>query len=119
MESNTYSNAIKRAREILGSYPAIGRVCGRGLTGEAVRQWYLQGHPPRTEYTGETSYAEAISKATEGKVTVAELRPMLGGLVEQHEKTKIPGASSMGPARPREAQTRADPSPPWYSGQSS
>ena len=62
-----YREAIEAARQALGSYAAIGRVCG-GLSGEAVRRWSVLGYPPRTEYTGETDYASAISRATHGAV---------------------------------------------------
>jgi hypothetical protein len=71
---NTYSTNLNKARDILGSYDAIGKVCG-GLSGKAVMKWRNNGRPPRTEYTGETKYAEKIAEATGYKVKVADLLP--------------------------------------------
>ena len=68
-----YREALETARQTLGSYAAIGRVCG-GLSGEAVRRWSVLGYPPRTEYSGETDYASAISRATGGAVKREALR---------------------------------------------
>ena len=69
-----YREALESARQILGSYASVGRVCG-GISGQAVRKWSLLGYPPRTEYTGETDYASAISRATGGAVKRQALRP--------------------------------------------
>lgn len=71
-----YREALESARRILGSYAALGRVCG-GITRQAISKWLALGYPPRTEYTGETDYASAISRATGGRVTEAQLRPRL------------------------------------------
>lgn len=69
-----YTEALESARRILGSYATIGRICG-GLSGESVRKWAERGRPPRTEYSGETDYASAISRATRGEVPRQDLRP--------------------------------------------
>jgi hypothetical protein len=69
-----YLEALESAKQIIGSFRSIGRVCG-GISGEAVRRWAMRGCPPRTEYTGETDYATAISLATGGAVKPEELRP--------------------------------------------
>lgn len=69
-----YAEALESARQILGSYATIGRICG-GLSGESVRKWSVRGYPPRTEYSGETDYASAISRATRGEVPRKDLRP--------------------------------------------
>ena len=71
---NIYVRQLEKAKQILGSYEAIGQACG-GLTGKAVMKWKKNGKPPRTEYTGETNYAEQIEKATNGQVTKEQLRP--------------------------------------------
>jgi hypothetical protein len=71
---NTYSSKIIEAKDILGSYEAVGKVCG-GLSGKAVIKWRNKGRPPRTEYSGETSYAVLIEKATNGKVARESLLP--------------------------------------------
>jgi Uncharacterized protein conserved in bacteria, prophage-related len=65
--------SILKAKKILGSYDAVGRVCG--VSGKAVMKWVGSGRLPRTEYTGETTYAQAIEHATNGTVTVEDLRP--------------------------------------------
>jgi hypothetical protein len=71
---NSYISSLEKAREILGSYDAIGIVCG-GLSGKAVLKWKKNGRPPRTEYTGETHYASLIASATKRKVKRSDLLP--------------------------------------------
>lgn len=44
-----------------------------GLTHQAVRKWQVAGRMPRTEWTGETHYAETIEQLTAGAVTKAML----------------------------------------------
>lgn len=66
------TEALDKAVSILGSNAAVGRVCG-SLTHEAVRKWRKKGRMPRTEYTGETIYAQLIAKATNEQVTIADL----------------------------------------------
>jgi hypothetical protein len=73
---DTYISALNKAREILGSYDAIGAACG-GLSGKAVIKWKNNGRPPRTEYTGETNYAASISEACKNEVTRADLLPVI------------------------------------------
>jgi hypothetical protein len=70
---NTYSEKLLEAKDILGSYEAIGKVCG--VSGNAIMKWVANGKPPRTEYTGETNYAEIISAAVGGVVIKADLIP--------------------------------------------
>jgi hypothetical protein len=72
--ASEYREALESAQRIIGSFAAIGRVCG-GISGEAVRRWWVRGCPPRTEYTGETNYASLISQATGGVVKREHLRP--------------------------------------------
>lgn len=69
-----YREALDSARRIIGGWRAVGRVCG-GISGEAVRRWWVNDCPPRTEYTGETDYGPAISRATGGAVKAEALRP--------------------------------------------
>jgi hypothetical protein len=73
---DTYTDSLQKARDILGSYDAIGVVCG-GLSGKAVMKWKKNGRPPRTEYTGETDYAGLIESATNQKVKRSELLPKI------------------------------------------
>jgi hypothetical protein len=76
MTMNTYSESLEKARDILGSFDAIGDVCG-GLSGTAIRKWRNRGKPPRTEYSGETNYASDIEKATNQEVLASSLKPAL------------------------------------------
>lgn len=71
---NAYVTNLTRAKNILGSWDAVGSVCG-GLSGKAVMKWRNNGRPPRTEYSGETNYAELIETATSGQVKKHELIP--------------------------------------------
>lgn len=70
---STYKDNISKVKQILGSYQKIGVVCG--VSGIAVQKWHAAGRPPRTEYTGETDYASAISKAVDNKVSRKDLVP--------------------------------------------
>ena len=72
---NEYQKTLDKIRKILGSYAAIGAVCG--ISGRAVKKWHAAGHPPRTEYTGETNYAEAILKAIDYVITKPPLLPKI------------------------------------------
>ena len=49
----------------------FAQVCG--VTRHAVLKWQKRGRLPRTEWTGETQYAEKIEAATHGAITKAEL----------------------------------------------
>lgn len=75
---------IAKAKTILGSYEAVGRVCG--VSGKAVMKWVKAGRLPRTEWTGETKYALAIEAATGGLVTRSELRPDIWPPEQKHEQ---------------------------------
>ena len=70
---NLYSQKINEARNLLGTYDAVGRVCG--LSGKAIMKWRDRGRPPRTEYTGETKYAALIETACNGLVKASDLLP--------------------------------------------
>lgn len=76
MIENEYVQNLKKARDILGSYDAVGEVCG-GISGKAVMKWRDNGKPPRTEYTGETNYAGLIAAATKNEVLKDQLLPQL------------------------------------------
>ena len=61
---------LERAVQRL-SASEIARVCGVSHT--AVHLWRKTGFLPRTEFTGETSYAAAIEAATNGDITRGEI----------------------------------------------
>ena len=71
-----YSENLLKAKSKLGSFDAVGKVCG-GLSGKAVMKWRDKGRPPRTEYTGETNYAALIETATNGLVKASDLLPAI------------------------------------------
>lgn len=63
---------------IEGKSIGAGKACG--VTPAIVCRWIKQKHLPRTDYTGETDYAGALSKATKGKFSrkwiLAECNPL-------------------------------------------
>ncbi|MHA3063107.1 hypothetical protein [Acinetobacter sp. ANC 4641] len=54
-------------RAIPNKQLGAGRACGVSTT--LIGKWIKQQHLPRTEYTGETNYADALAKATGGRFT--------------------------------------------------
>jgi len=69
------SNPITEARELIGLQNLATEL---KVSYQAVRKWEDAERLPRTEYTGETNYAETIERLTSGKVTKARLLAMLG-----------------------------------------
>ena len=65
------NKSLNAAAELLGK-PTLAKVCG--ATAAAAYSWINRGCLPRTEFTGETNYAQLIEAATEGQVTAADLR---------------------------------------------
>ncbi|AMO55649.1 hypothetical protein GZ77_09040 [Endozoicomonas montiporae] len=64
------NNRITEAIEMLG-LQKLATVCG--VTYQAVKKWEKRGRLPRTEWTGETSYATQIEKATDGRISRKQL----------------------------------------------
>lgn len=52
-------NELKQAIESAGGVQLVASACG--VTPRALYKWLTSGFLPRTEYTGETQYAETIS----------------------------------------------------------
>lgn len=71
---------IERVFEILQGPSGVSRslgVEGITITPWACSKWLRAGRLPRTEYTGETQYAEALERATKRAgtpITAQELR---------------------------------------------
>jgi hypothetical protein len=58
-----FPNAIAFAFEAVGGIGAAAKVCGRSY--QALNKWRLAACLPRTDYTGETNYAERLAHAAE------------------------------------------------------
>jgi predicted DNA-binding transcriptional regulator AlpA len=67
---NKNMTPIQAAIDLLGCYK-IAEACG--IKGPSVYKWVKAGRLPRTEWTGETNYAQIIERETGGKVTRAAL----------------------------------------------
>lgn len=63
--------------ELAGGPVALTRELNKRIekpvTYQAVLKWVRQGRLPRTEWTGETQYAKAMSQAVGGQVKVRDL----------------------------------------------
>lgn len=70
-------NALNQVLELAGGPIALTRAINKRIekpvTYQAVLKWVRQGHLPRTEWTGETQYAKAMSKAVGGRIKVRDL----------------------------------------------
>jgi len=62
--------AITKAIKIVGLQDLAS---GLGVTYQAVRKWEAAGRLPRTEWTGETNYADQIMVLTGGAVSREDL----------------------------------------------
>ncbi|ROQ58114.1 hypothetical protein EDF83_2448 [Pseudomonas protegens] len=54
-------NAIAFAFKAVGGIGVAAQICGR--SSQALSKWRQSGRWPRTEYTGETQYAELLASA--------------------------------------------------------
>lgn len=68
---------FQKALSLAGGQTGIARIVN--LTPQAVQKWESNGCFPRTEWTGETNYAQMISEALHGEVVKEKLllRPEL------------------------------------------
>ncbi|MGD9698472.1 hypothetical protein [Acinetobacter sp.] len=70
---------LARVVRAVGGQVKAGDSCG--VSAAIVGRWIRQKHLPRTEYTGETSYAEALAKASQGRFSkewiLAECNPVV------------------------------------------
>jgi len=67
---------LRKAIEKAGGIAAVANACG--VSPRGVYKWLDRGHLPRTEYTGETRYAEIISEASGGAFTAKWLLEITG-----------------------------------------
>ena len=68
----TNQNPVVAVVEAVGGAVEAAKICKRSRP--AIDKWVAQGHLPRTEYTGETHYAEVLAEASGGKFTAKEIR---------------------------------------------
>lgn len=64
-------NRIKKAVSDVGGTPTAAKTCG--VSTRSVNKWIAAERLPRTEYTGETSYAKKLAEQSDGKFTAAWL----------------------------------------------
>ncbi|MBX9753762.1 MAG: helix-turn-helix domain-containing protein [Pseudomonadaceae bacterium] len=64
-------NAISIAIEQVGGPIGAAKACG--IRRQAIDKWLIKGVLPRTDYTGETNYAERLADASSGQFTAAWL----------------------------------------------
>lgn len=62
---------LRKAVDSLGGPEKAARICE--VSSRALYKWLLVGRLPRTEYTGETHYAEKMASASSGAFTRDEL----------------------------------------------
>lgn len=70
---NLIETAVAHAGGLTQFTKALNERLARPLTYQAVKKWIDKGRLPRTEWTGETRYAEAIESLTGGVVSKKEL----------------------------------------------
>lgn len=61
LSPSDFPNAVAYAFEAAGGIGAAARACGRSY--QALNKWRQAGALPRTEYSGETKYAESLAAA--------------------------------------------------------
>lgn len=66
MQPTSLGQIIKQIR-----VPVVAQACE--LTPRAIYKWIRSGSLPRTDYTGETKYAEKIATASEGQFTADQI----------------------------------------------
>ncbi|WET11845.1 hypothetical protein P3S72_06850 [Pseudomonas sp. D3] len=64
-------NRVKKAVGDVGGTPTAAKTCG--VSTRSVNKWIAAERLPRTEYTGETSYAKKLAEASGGRFTSAWL----------------------------------------------
>lgn len=65
-------NSLKEAINLIeGGVPKAADICGVSV--RAVYKWLDRNRLPRTEYTGETSYAKKLEAASNGAVSAKNL----------------------------------------------
>lgn len=71
MMAMSSTHPIEQAIEKVGLVKLASHL---GRTHQAIRKWQRAGRLPRTEWTGETQYAERISSVCGGSPSVEQLK---------------------------------------------
>lgn len=85
----TQPNTLRKAiNETPGKTSGVASICGVSV--RAVYKWIQSGRLPRTDYTGETSYASKIAEASEGNISADWLlqEPLKEAAQAKHERPK-------------------------------
>lgn len=61
LKPDNFPNAVAFAFEAVGGIGAAAKVCDRSY--QALNKWRLAASLPRTDYTGETKYAQLLAEA--------------------------------------------------------
>lgn len=78
---------LQRAIDLAG-LTALARECK--VSHQAVRKWQRARRMPRTEWTGETGYAQAIERITAGQVNRRQLLAPWPEIVGQEGAPPVP-----------------------------
>jgi hypothetical protein len=65
LDPEDFPSAVAFAFEAVGGIGAAAKVCNRSY--QALNKWRQVGRLPRTDYTGETRYAELLATAAKLK----------------------------------------------------
>lgn len=76
-----FPNAIAFAFEAVGGIGAAAKVCKRSY--QALNKWRLSACLPRTDYTGETQYAQLLAMAAAQKGNTFEAAWLLNASAPQ------------------------------------
>ncbi|NMZ26034.1 hypothetical protein HBO40_00265 [Pseudomonas protegens] len=82
----SFPNAIAFAFEAAGGIGAAAKACNRSY--QALNKWRLAGALPRTEYTGETKYAERLATAASEKGNFFDSNWLLDAVAPKTSKFK-------------------------------
>lgn len=72
---NKIQNPVEKVIDFFGSKAEVSRITG--VSNVAVTKWQKKGKFPRTDYTGETSHARKLVKASKGSLNIKELLPAM------------------------------------------
>ena len=99
-------NAISLAVEAVGGPVAAAKVCG--VRRQAVDKWVTKGALPRTDYTGETRYAERLAAAAAARGQPFDASWLLAEAAPNKASPESAPARKVAPVADRRAQLAAE-----------